>query len=669
MPQVLVQILDAIHGETADFQRIAEIIRHDAAVTTRLIAVANSSYYGRANRCTTIERALLYLGLEAVKTVVITAAIKQFFNHFNSKHQNFLRHFWRRSLISANFAKVLATLTSYEAPEEAYLCGLLSDVGQLMLLTDHEASYLPLLAKNFSDQQLLKAEIESFQTSHCELGGELIESWELSEFMADALRYHHETPEQVQDAHHLVKIVNLANLLSAQSRPTDQAVAAAGTLFGLTEALTLELNNRIDNDVQRLAGSLGIDIEGDEQQAIEQQQAAQRQLGIKLSQFSEMAQMGNELWQTDSNLAPFISRSLFLTFGIANSQIFHFDPQAQTLNTELLDANDQPQRLSLALTAGRSLLSDACLQNAPRNSQQYPQLTVVDRQLQHFFKADILLAWPLSCDQQPVGVVAMGVSREQLSSIERRQALANGLFQQIAKRLHSASAEQVATDSGLDDTELRIREAIHEASNPLSIIRNYLETLRHKLGQEHEATESLNLIREEIERVGNILLRLRDPERESEPGQPVAINALLEDIIELFRESLLASKQISVIMQLDNNVSMVECSASHLKQIITNLIKNAAEALDSSGQITISTEGGVSLGGKNYVAISVSDNGPGISDEIKQSLFEPVSSTKGSGHSGLGLSIVKKLLDEMGGQIVCRSNRNTGTEFQLLIPQ
>ena len=86
LPQVLVQILDAIHSDNADYQHIAGIIRHDSAVAARLIAVANSSYFGRAKQCESIERALLFLGTDAVKTIVITASIKQFFNHFNQRH-------------------------------------------------------------------------------------------------------------------------------------------------------------------------------------------------------------------------------------------------------------------------------------------------------------------------------------------------------------------------------------------------------------------------------------------------------------------------------------------------------------------------------------------------------------------------------------------------------
>jgi len=69
------------------------------------------------------------------------------------------------------------------------------------------------------------------------------------------------------------------------------------------------------------------------------------------------------------------------------------------------------------------------------------------------------------------------------------------------------------------------------------------------------------------------------------------------------------------------------------------------------------------------VAVYVEDNGPGIIDGVKNKLFSPLDSTKGKSHSGLGLSIVKKILDEMNGTILCRSTIGKGTEFQILLPK
>jgi HD-like signal output (HDOD) protein/signal transduction histidine kinase len=671
LPQVLVQILDAIHSDNADYQRIAQIIRQDAAVATRLISVANSSYFGRGKNCETIERALLFLGTDTVKTIVITTSIKQYFNHFSQQHHQFLNQFWRRSLTAANFAQVLATLTRYGAPDEAYLCGLLSDVGQLMLLTRDDKRYLTALDESNNDQELLEAEQQQFSTTHCQLGSELIDSWSIEGFMSDAVRYHHEPANMVQDAHHLVKIINLANLLSSEGEVSDIALATADKLFGLNESLTRELRSRINEDVDNIAGTLGISIgeEGSE----DQHQAAHRQLGERLGELTELAQVNSDLWQTDSEeeLQAAIRRALFLTFEVTDSVLFMFDSDNNLLSSKwLIDNNNEEPTFKIPAEKDRSVVSNTLLNNAAQScGAQDQQLSVIDRQLIRHCKADTLVCWPLrpQLDSNLVGVLAIGANSDQREKLERRSGLATTLCSEIASVL-TTTAQLAGVDSTAIQYQTKISEAVHEAGNPLSIIRNYLETLRLKLGEEHSANEGLTLIKEEIDRVGNILLRLNDPGLPEEDSSNLAINQIIEATAKIFSQSICATKQITLDLKLDKNVPVVPGNPAHLKQILTNLLKNAVEAIDEGGKIVVSSDASVSLSGRDFAAITIEDNGPGMSQEVKQKLFSPVSSTK-ENHAGLGLSIVKKLIDDMDGSIVCRSNTESGTQFQILLPK
>ena len=665
------QILDAIHSDSADFQRMADIIRHDTAMAARLVAVANSSYYNRASPCTTVERALMFLGTDAVKTIVITAAIKQFFSDFSTQNRLFLQHFWKRSLIAANFAKVLATLTSYSAPEEAYFCGLLSDVGQLILLARHDRDYQQLLTDNPDDTQLIEVEQQQYSTDHCSLGGDLANGWLLSDFMADALRYHHESPLHIRDAHHLVKVINLSNRLSASEAPSEQALEAADTLFGLNEALTIELRQRINSDVLRLAQTLGIDIEANEEESDRAHAAAHQQLGERLSELGEIAHLSENVWLTDSETAlqNAIERSIYLTFGASDLILFTTSPNQQQLSSRFLRGTNEPQdTFVIGLEPGRSLVADATLESTFKHSNLYDSLSIVDRQMLRHCKADTLLAWPLAHNGQRVGVLVMGIMADQLDHVLLRSTIADGLFQHIAARLLNYQRSDQAVDTQLEATELRIREAVHEIGNPISIIRNYLETLRHKLSDDDSALEDLDFIREEMERLGNIMLRLRQPEAVSISSEQVDINAMLNELAEICRDTLCVNKNISIELQLDNRVEVSHCHPAQLRQVLINLLKNAVEALSPGGEITLGSEAQVTLGNQQYNVIFVADNGPGINAGIKQHLFTPVVSTKGDGHSGLGLSIVKKLVDEMGGNIVCRSNGTHGTLFQILLP-
>lgn len=675
LPQVLVQILDNLQTERADLQRLAEIIRHDAAIATRLIGVANSSFYRRNARCETVERALLFLGTDTVKTIVITAAIKQFYGRFAARNQVFLTAFWRRSLISANFAHILASLTSYRSPDEAYLSGLLMDLGQLILLNRHGQRYLDIWTAAADDRDLLAQEAEHFQTTHAELAAGLIEGWELPGFMADAVRYHHEPSAQILDAQHLVKIVNLASQLSTPSGIGDEAIAQADQLFGLTEALTQELRVRIAADVERMALDLNINIgaTGDEPDANDL-------LGERLSELGQLGQLSADLWRSESlaALEQAVARTVYLTLQIEHSLLFTLDAGGTQLsafgkhttddgNTRQADTHPD---FTLPLAAGRSLIADTLLAQqsllGPEPDRDISSLSVLDRQLLKQCRATRLLCVPLLHRDQPVGVLVLGLATGNDDPRNKRETLLIGLAQEIAGAVahHTQSADSPDTSQPLQQ---RIREAVHEAGNPLSIIRNYLEMLRLKLGSEHQASGDLELIKEEIDRVGSILLRLRDPSLSEDSNASMSLNQLIEDLARILNHSLCATHNITLQLQLSDESPLLHAHVTQLKQILTNLLKNAVEALPPGGNISVSTESDIVVDGRHFASFSVADNGTGLPDTVMKHLFSPVDSTKGNGHSGLGLSICKKLVDEIGGSILCRSSKR-GTLFQVLIP-
>lgn len=679
LPQVLLRILDAIHSERADLQHIASIIHQDTAMTARLLSVANSSYYGRSKVCQTVERALLFLGTDTVKTIVITASIKQFFNRFHPQHQPFIKAFWRRSLISANFAHILANLTGYTAPEEAYLAGLMMDVGQLILLNQNDRAYLECWSSASDDRALMELERQQFQKSHDEAGADLVDSWQLSGFMGDAIRYHHEPGTQILDAHHLVKIINLASLLSAPGPVRDEAINQADRLFGLTEALTRELLVRISADVERIAGGLNIDIGPSADDA--DTAAAQMQLGERVSQLSQLGQMNSELWRSQSRsaLEQALQRIVYMTLGIERCVLFTVTDKGEAL------AGYIPERLAengaaepstdpdfiVPLLPQRSLVSTALLERTPTQSNAAAQnsLAVLDRQLLKYCQADSLLCFPLVAEQEPIGVLVLGLAAEHDNPQTSKPILLAALCGEIAEAIrHQQQRLAIATgDSGGEVLQEKIREAVHEAGNPLSIIRNYLEMLRIKLGESHQAHDDLNLIKAEIDRVGAILLRLREPAAAPTDTSTISLNSVLTNVARIFEQSLCATHQIALKLQLSDSMPPLHNSITHLQQILTNLIKNSVEALPPGGIITLGTESGMIVDGRSFASITIEDNGPGIPEAVMRRLFSPVSSTKGAGHSGLGLSITKKLIDEIGGSILCKSNKS-GTRFQLLIP-
>ena len=146
------------------------------------------------------------------------------------------------------------------------------------------------------------------------------------------------------------------------------------------------------------------------------------------------------------------------------------------------------------------------------------------------------------------------------------------------------------------------------------------------------------------------------------------VNELIEDVINLIKPPLITPAQIELELSLDASIPEIAVPRDSVKQILVNLIKNAAEALNAGQSISIHTEDYVYNGKTPYVGISVADDGPGIPPQVLAAIFEPITSGKGKGHSGLGLSITKRLVDSLDGHITCRSSAR-GTRFQVLLPR
>lgn len=683
LPQTLVAILDASDPADADFAALGHAILQDGGMATRLVAAANSPAFYRSSPCRTVDRALLTLGLDTVRDLALTAAIQQLFGQYRPRHREYLREIWRRALTTAHMGQVLATLTRYPRPEEAYLAGLLVDLGRLIRLSEDEGHYWPLLQGAGDDHELLELERAHYDRSHAELAADHLESWGLGTWIADAVRYHLAPAEQVRDAHQLVKLVNLASALGpvpggSESSVTDAALAAAHTLFDLNEGLTRELRGRIDKDVARIAGSLGIELGdgpglgGDEHTEYSPERRAEAALGERVRDLTEIDRLNGVLARSDSVQAcsDAVRRSLFLTLGVEQSLLFLRDAGGASLSVWMED--DEAPEFTLPLLPGRSLVTDTLLDRESRRHERTADgvIPVVDQQLFRVCRSEILWAFPLvDANEEPVGVLILGLERNQADALEARSGFIRALSREIARALSAIQPEPPrapapATEPGVSGE--MIRETLHEAGTPLSIIQNYLGALRMKLSEDPEAQHELGLIREEIDRVGRILMRLRDPES-GDRSTPTDLNATVQRVAQVFEGSLGEAHDIRLQLELAPESPAVDVPPDHLRQILTNLLTNAVEAIESGGRIGVRTMVPNGLEGRRTALLSIEDDGPGIPAEVLDAGFEPVPSTKGGGHAGVGLSIVKRLADEAGARIEVQSNEQ-GTRFELWLP-
>jgi two-component system, cell cycle response regulator len=198
LPSIAVQVLDLAQRADIDIAEIARIISKDPALSSKILRTVNSSFYGRSQNVSTISHALVILGLQSVKTLVLGFSLVT--NLAKNKSKGF-KHltYWKRSMYAATAARSLAAKVGMVQQEEAFLAALLTDIGMLVLdqlLTDQ---YGDLITKIKSHGELPAQEAAALGMTHAEVGGILAQQWKLPPLLSVPIAHHHD-PEAVSDA-------------------------------------------------------------------------------------------------------------------------------------------------------------------------------------------------------------------------------------------------------------------------------------------------------------------------------------------------------------------------------------------------------------------------------------------------------------------------------------
>jgi HD-like signal output (HDOD) protein/signal transduction histidine kinase len=686
LPHVLVKMLEVCQNANADFQKISRVVAQDAVITSRVLMLASSPAFSSAVSVNTLERAVLVLGTDTLKTLIITVAVQQFFSNFGKQHGAYLKYFWTQSLRCALLSKSLAVLTNFALPEQAYLAGLLHNLGSLVLQSQFPERYHSMLDSmtDAGKLNIVQAEEREFGVNHCSLGAELLASWGLDQLTCDALRYHHESMLPLREAHHLVKLVSLSALLAEDAALGDtNSFVAADLLFGLTAPLTREILLQIQNEVGRLAQSMNIDINDCTLENAKDQAVMQR-LADKIKNIGLLQSIKGKLAQSDSReaLHSHIANTIELLFNVSAISFFDINADGSELIYQYSQDGKQisdTANFKIPLAPGRSLIADAVLEKRPLSSldpksEVSSLASVVDRQVISLSGCRGILCLPMLSPRANaitcLGAIVLGIDTDyqddKLQLLGLFAAEAAVAIEQIAKSTMRTSDDDTAFKVKMNH---RLHEIAHEANNPLSIIRNYLELLAIKLGDEHQVISELSIIREEIDRTGQIILQLQDlGQVELESSGELDINAELTALVKIYRQSLFLTHDISCELTLSAELPILALNRNPIKQVLINLIKNAAEAMTDGGLIEVSSVDKINHNGRQYIEVIIADSGPGIPETLRDNLFAPVISSKGSGHSGLGLSISKRLITELGGSITYR-RLEYKTEFKILLPR
>jgi len=245
LPEVVLRIRATMNDPDSGTAEVGALIAEDAPLAAKVLRIANSAYYGLSGECVSTEHASTVLGMRVLRNIVTQAAVIQIFDRLEDSDDFRVKDLWDHASftghISAKIAERARTL-GIVTPAELYACGLLHDVGKVVLLDGLGEKYLKLVKRSRREGlPLHKVEKEALGYDHTDVGALVAKRWDLPDQVARAINFHH-GPRRMVATDPIVSIVAHANILAHRFEegadvPTAAAVfdEATKSLLGLTQ--------------------------------------------------------------------------------------------------------------------------------------------------------------------------------------------------------------------------------------------------------------------------------------------------------------------------------------------------------------------------------------------------------------------------------------------------
>lgn len=186
MPNVIVKALGVIKDDQSGTKELSAIMSYDQALTSQVLKLVNSAYYGFAQEITSVNKALALLGMTQTRNIIIAVAMKPMLTSQGG------RDMWKHSLRCGVAAEYLAEKTGVVDGGDAFTIGFLHDIGKMVLniVDTMSCQKVRTAVKNGID--IIEAENEMFETNHADMGFLLAKKWKLSVLLANCIKYHHD---------------------------------------------------------------------------------------------------------------------------------------------------------------------------------------------------------------------------------------------------------------------------------------------------------------------------------------------------------------------------------------------------------------------------------------------------------------------------------------------
>ncbi len=218
LPAVTVKIIETVENSRSTTRDLHDIIKNDIALSSKVLKVVNSAFYGLAGQIASVDRAIVRLGLSAVKNIAIASSIARMFKGEKITDKFSAKDLWTHSVAVAVSARSLARVAGHKAEaEEVFLAGLIHDLGLLVerqAFGDKLAEVVNLTTAG--SDTFLNYEHQVFGADHQMFGMALAAKWKFPRHLRAVIGYHHDSNRVAQEIRHIVALVQVADIICCQ---------------------------------------------------------------------------------------------------------------------------------------------------------------------------------------------------------------------------------------------------------------------------------------------------------------------------------------------------------------------------------------------------------------------------------------------------------------------
>ena len=717
LPAVATRLLALAASEDSSVRDLTEIIDGDPALTSRILALVNSAGFSRGNVVSSVSRATALLGFEAIRNSVLSLKVFDHFNRrpgptFNSRFDR--TGFWKHSLGVGAASHMLARRVRGVNPEEAFVAGLLHDVGKVALDFALPKTFDQVVRRVQARRiAFCDAELSILGVDHMTVGHRLATNWQFPETLANVIWLHHQCAEHLPSdiaGRQLVEVVHVADLLVRRERigagsppsgheSVDEAVRGLGLeaehLESVGKALRAVVAEQVkvmgleDADEKDLFYQSVQSANSELGRINEQLAAARRMLERQKRHAEALATLARGTYEAQSmgDLQSAMAREFMTWLDSATCVVYCSGPEVSHVEGTVARRGRRQGERFLFEAGGPDW-------NLPAGDGSPQQYGLARAEQSHGWLFERLgermghgafYSYPLWAGDRTLGAIVFSwaedrpaPSRAEADSLaslaatagaaivawQRRERLAD-LTQNLAEANRAAyeAREELIKRRSLASIGAMAAGAAHEINNPLAVVSGRAQMLAEGETDEKKR-KALDIICQQAERASGIVSELMAFAR------PLATARRMTDLATLLRKTgqrlhqQAEEQRVALTVEMGPDLPPACIDGAQVAWAIEELVRNAVTATAPGGRVTIAAEHDDA---GNLLTVTVTDTGCGMDTETLERACDPFFSGRHSDkRQGLGLAKVQRIAEANKTSFHLDSSVDQGTTARLV---